>query len=230
MALLLQLVGSGAADDQEHTLRQPSSESLASDTRVILISLITILAIAFAACLTYPDHPGVAGFRSLLSTLGGWFLSWFRARENEASPLGEEAESEPESMSNLVDLDLSDANDAGSGDLHAYHSPRSVEEILGVTPPSSHDSDPSEQPQMRSQVMLMMLVQPMRQTPQMPLQEVSSQSPLVTQCGLIKLCHCSCVEMHVCTLPQPQAAGITLPVIVKLCCQHGWCSRSPSTT
>ena len=129
MALLLQLVGSGATDDQEHTLRQPRSESLASDTRVILIFLITILAIALTVCLTYPDHLRVVGFRSLLSTLVGWFLSWFRARLNEGSPLGEEAESEPESMPNLVDLDLSHADDAGSGDLYAYHSPREIRKV-----------------------------------------------------------------------------------------------------
>ena len=49
-------------------------------------------------------------------------------------------------MPNLEDLDLDDADDAGSGDLYAYHSPRSVEEILGMTPPLSHDSDSSEQP------------------------------------------------------------------------------------
>ena len=146
------LVGSGATDDQEHTLGQPRSESLPSDARlpnrraVTLILLITIFAIAVATCLTHPDHPRVVGFRSLLSTLVGWFLSWFRARENQGSPLGDEAESEPESMPNLVDLGLSDADDAGSGDLYAYHSPRSVEEILGATPPLSRDSDPSEQP------------------------------------------------------------------------------------
>ena len=152
MALLLQLVGTGATDDQEHTLGQPRSESLPSDARlpnrraVTLILLITIFAIAVATCLTHPDHPRVLGFKSLLSTLVGWFLSWGRARENEGSPLGDEAESEPESMPNLVDLDFSDADDAGSGDLYAYHSPRSVEEILGATPPLSRDSDPSEQP------------------------------------------------------------------------------------